>query len=378
MLSSNAMTATLPILVTPKTSKNNKRIFVLDFKSAPMNVRIPSGLWKDAPEIHYSTWYDATDAFVSLNRLHEDAQAPMAIIVHFDLLRQYGFQLVKRIRTNLLMQNVPLIAVGNQGQMMDISILRMGIDDIYTEPLDWQEVKNRIDFLHRFRVQLLAEADNWETLTLRPMRLPMGKRLFDIVAASAILTVASPFLLAIAAMIRLESKGPIIYRSRRAGMNYEVFDFLKFRSMYPDADQRLKELQHLNQYSDASDDPNAPKFVKFKNDPRVTRIGRVLRKFSVDEVPQLINILRGEMSFVGNRPLPLYEAQQLTKDEWAERFNAPAGLTGLWQVSKRGKSDMSVDERMQLDISYARNYNMAMDAQIFVRTFTAFVQSENV
>jgi lipopolysaccharide/colanic/teichoic acid biosynthesis glycosyltransferase len=186
---------------------------------------------------------------------------------------------------------------------------------------------------------------------------------------------ASPVLLLTALLIRLESRGPVIYRSKRAGRDCREFDFLKFRSMYPDADRRLKELQHLNQYKNAGDGVT---FMKLKNDPRITRVGRFIRKFSIDELPQLINIIRGDMSLVGNRPLPLYEAKQLTQDDFAERFLAPAGLTGLWQVTKRGKDDMSVKERMNLDITYAKKYSLAMDLKIFFKTFGAFIQKENV
>lgn len=125
---------------------------------------------------------------------------------------------------------------------------------------------------------------------------------------------------------------------------------------------------------------NKAAFMKFGNDPRITRIGGFLRNTSIDELPQLINIFRGDMSLVGNRPLPLYEAEKLTSDEYILRFAGPAGLTGLWQVTKRGKGkqDMSEEERMQLDIEYARNFSFAMDMKIIFKTFPALFQSENV
>jgi lipopolysaccharide/colanic/teichoic acid biosynthesis glycosyltransferase len=120
-------------------------------------------------------------------------------------------------------------------------------------------------------------------------------------------------------------------------------------------------------------------FVKIENDPRVTKVGRFIRKYSIDELPQLINILKGDMSIVGNRPLPLYEAEKLTGDNSIDRFMAPAGLTGLWQVEDRGKGGkMSADERKQLDIEYGKTYSFALDMKIIFRTLFAFKQEENV
>ena len=120
-------------------------------------------------------------------------------------------------------------------------------------------------------------------------------------------------------------------------------------------------------------------FVKIENDPRVTKVGKFIRKTSIDELPQLFNILKGDMSVVGNRPLPLYEAEKLTADASIDRFMAPAGLTGLWQVEERGKGGMmSAEERKQLDITYGQTYNFMLDMKILLRTFTSMVQKGNV
>ena len=116
-----------------------------------------------------------------------------------------------------------------------------------------------------------------------------------------------------------------------------------------------------------------------RNDPRVTGIGKVLRRTSIDELPQLFNILKGDMSIVGNRPLPLYEAELLTSDEHIDRFMGPAGLTGLWQVEKRGEAGkLSAEERKQLDIKYAKTFSFWLDIKIILKTVTAFIQKENV
>src|SRR5690606_29601968 len=162
------------------------------------------------------------------------------------------------------------------------------------------------------------------------------------------------------------------YKSKRAGSGYKIFDFYKFRSMKADADKELSALSGLNQYGGTS------AFVKIKNDPRITRLGAFLRNTSIDELPQLFNVLKGDMSLVGNRPLPLYEAQQLTSDEWSMRFLGPAGITGLWQVTKRGRGEMSDEERRQLDNDYAKHFSVWMDLKILLKTVPALFQKEAV
>ena len=281
------------------------------------------------------------------------------------------------------------------------------------------QVTNYISIRRKHQQQeakLKAEKEN-----LKTFHLPLWKRIFDIVFASCALIILFPLLLLTALAIRIESKGAVIYKSKRVGSNYQVFDFLKFRSMYLNADKRLKELNALNQYNTdeeeivserdeitfdeltgsteeeecllISDDfivyedeftqkkqkekENA--FVKLEHDPRITRVGRFIRKYSIDELPQLINVLKGDMSIVGNRPLPLYEAELLTNDAYIDRFMAPSGLTGLWQVEKRGDSGkMSAEERKMLDIRYAKEFSFWFDMKIILRTFTAFIQKEDV
>jgi len=131
-------------------------------------------------------------------------------------------------------------------------------------------------------------------------------------------------------------------------------------------------LKHLNQYQLSKE--SGPLFIKIDNDPRVTRLGRFLRNSSLDELPQLINVLLGDMSIVGNRPLPLYEASSLTTDEAAQRFLAPAGMTGLWQTKMRGKPNMSVQERIDLDISYANKHSFIFDMYLLITTPKGLIQ----
>lgn len=200
------------------------------------------------------------------------------------------------------------------------------------------------------------------------------KRAFDITVALLAIIGLSPLFLLIALIIKLESRGPIIYKSKRAGSGYKIFDFYKFRSMRQDADKMLQKLAAQNQYAGSAD----AVFFKFKDDPRVTAFGRFIRKTSIDELPQLFNVLLGDMSLVGNRPLPLYEAEKLTRDNMAWRFIAPAGLTGLWQITKRGQDNMTPEERIQLDIEYAKKNSFLLDMRILFMTIPAILQKERV
>jgi lipopolysaccharide/colanic/teichoic acid biosynthesis glycosyltransferase len=147
--------------------------------------------------------------------------------------------------------------------------------------------------------------------------------------------------------------------------------------MVQDADKKIEQLKYLNQY-DVSEENGEPAFFKLDKDPRVTPLGRFLRKTSIDELPQFINVLLGDMSLVGNRPLPLYEACTLTADESAQRFLAPAGITGLWQIKKRGKPNMSVQERINLDIDYANQHSFFYDLRILLSTPRVLIQKADV
>ena len=242
-------------------------------------------------------------------------------------------------------------------------------------------------------------------------KIPLGKRLFDITVASLLLIILSPLFLIVAFAIRLESRGKVFYFQPRVGMNYHVFPFFKFRSMYTNADKRVEELKDQSQYGSSSSDKklHTPfmrnmdnirvsdegiveestyllesqqdvdnSFFKVKNDPRITKVGQFIRKTSIDELPQLINVLRGEMSLVGNRPLPLYEAEKITEDRFIERFMAPAGITGYWQVTDRGRDDVSGARRKLRDVFYAKKRNFLFDLWILFQTPIAAIQKENV
>lgn len=302
-------------------------------------------------------------------------------------------------------------------QQESLQYLKAGINNTIPFESPQEAIDSLISFQKRRKQQKIKDLQK-RGENIQTFRLPLWKRCFDILFSGTALLGLSPLLIITAIAIRLESKGAIIYKSKRVGSNYQIFDFLKFRSMYTNADKHLKDFNSLNQYQTEeettediiwgempelsenedgivliSDDfviseeayinkrsheqENA--FVKLENDPRITRVGRFIRKYSIDELPQLINILKGDMSIVGNRPLPLYEAELLTSDGYIDRFMAPAGLTGLWQVEKRGDSGkMSADERKQLDIKYAKTFSFWIDMRIILKTVTAFIQKENV
>jgi exopolysaccharide biosynthesis polyprenyl glycosylphosphotransferase len=188
------------------------------------------------------------------------------------------------------------------------------------------------------------------------------KRSFDLVAASVIIFLASPLLLAIAAAVRISSRGPVLYRSVRPGIGGRPFACLKFRTMSSDADQIQADLESLNEASGA--------LFKIRDDPRLTRVGRTLRRFSLDEVPQLFNVLRGEMSLVGPRPLPQRDFDQL--EEWhKKRYLVLPGITGLWQVS--GRSELDFDDLVRLDFLYLERWSVFLDLTILIKTVPAVI-----
>jgi len=257
--------------------------------------------------------------------------------------------------------------------------LKLGVDEYHYGAITYAFLK-RIEFIKKLK-NYKNQRGNKPYLTQQVLeevpkiKLWGMKRTFDIVVSLTALICLSPLLLLIALLIKLESRGPVFYISKRAGAGYRIFNFYKFRSMRTGADVELQKLAHLNQY--AENDSNGV-FFKIKNDPRVTRVGKFIRNTSLDELPQLINVLIGDMSLVGNRPLPLYEAEKLTKDQIAWRFLAPAGITGLWQVTKRGKENMSPEERIALDMEYAMKNSFWLDIKILISTIPALLQKEKV
>ena len=350
------------------------------------------------------------------------------IISEYDLPGNNGLYFyTETIAVNGL-RNIPFILLQNT---LDKEVLKdsfeIGISDYYvlsnTEP---ETIINRIKTIKP--KQLLTEKPKYVAPVKQSYKMPWSKRLFDILVASGVLLVLSPFLLIMMIAIRLESKGTVYYISKRVGR--KTFDFYKLRSMRVGADRMLKDLAKTkNQYSQTiakevhegdeecvecaklsegeycsplryngneticekqliykkkAKEAENSSFIKIVDDPRITKIGKFIRNTSIDELPQLFNVLKGDMSLVGNRPLPVYEAECLTKDQLSKRFLAPAGITGLWQVELRGKGgEMSEEERIQLDNKYADyftedKYSFWFDMKLILRTIPALFQQSTV
>jgi len=187
----------------------------------------------------------------------------------------------------------------------------------------------------------------------------LGKRVFDLLGASGLLLVTWPVMLVASALILFTSGWPVLFRQKRMGKNGQTFDCLKFRTMIKDAESRRAEVLHMNML-------DGPAF-KLKDDPRLTAVGKQLRRFSIDELPQLFNVLSGEMSLVGPRPLPIIENNY--HGDQALRLTVKPGLTCVWQIS--GRSNVSFDEWMRMDVDYVRTRSLWGDFVLIMRTIPA-------
>jgi lipopolysaccharide/colanic/teichoic acid biosynthesis glycosyltransferase len=318
---------------------------------------------------------NAFTAYVNLlSEVYANKPLPYAILCREDIENNEAYTFLKNLERCNELRGVPSILYSQSRTKEFVKKAKAsGADDILVDGRPIGDMLGRIAFLHQTSEDRL---DNDNGLNRFPhLKVSFFKRAFDILASGLALLLLSPLFLLIVALIKLESKGPVFYISKRVGTGYRIFNFYKFRSMRVGADKELQKMMHLNQYSG---DPKGTSFVKIDNDPRITRFGKFLRNSSLDELPQLINVLLGDMSIVGNRPLPLYEAEKITRDLWSKRFLAPAGITGLWQVTKRGKKEMSTEERIALDMQYADSYSMWFDLKIMAQTFPALLQKESV
>ena len=249
------------------------------------------------------------------------------------------------------------------------------LDGVQLRRLAWRLERDEVDLIV---ASTLVDVAGGRT-TIRPVdglpmlhvehpRLHGGSRLvkeaFDRVGALALLAVFGPLLLTVALCVRLTSRGPVLFRQVRVGRDGSLFRIFKFRSMYVDAEARLAELRHLNEHDGV--------LFKIRDDPRVTRVGRWLRRFSLDELPQLLNVVLGQMSLVGPRP-PLPSEVAAYADDVRRRLAVKPGMTGLWQVS--GRADLPWEEAVRLDLRYVENWSLSLDLVILLRTMTAVVRS---
>jgi lipopolysaccharide/colanic/teichoic acid biosynthesis glycosyltransferase len=387
----------MDLLFLPQTVEKNKRV---SFRFAFRSFYVPQ-----AESYQYSGFYYIGKNSVHIDRLvkifkrgyasevmdnikaellrtleQEKNVLPEVIFceARFDLTEIMGLQ--QFLREHPVLDSIPFILDGTGLSEKELGVYRNYArpDEIlFLQHCDEAALSRKIVFLRKVKKVPQGAALRIEgNKPARSLRVGlMSKRAFDILVSSIALLLLSPLFLLIALAIKLESGGPVFYVAKRAGRGYRIFNFFKFRTMCQGADRRIGELTHLNQYDAAA---RGPVFFKINNDPRITRIGSFLRNTSLDELPQLINVFLGDMSLVGNRPLPLYEAETLTTDDYAARFMAPAGITGLWQVKKRGNRDMSVEERINMDIDYASKCNFATDLWIIANTPSALLQKENV
>lgn len=366
-------------------------------------------LGKRGNDFHFLRFSSLTD-FLSV--AENNKQLFKAILLEHEAGDDWGTSLKGKL-FQLGYGHIPFVLVANSVDAQTARFIHSeGIAEVFLKPLS-------VDGIIR-KLEMIIESRQPVELTQKyEYKIPLNKRIFDVVFASFALLLLSPVFLVVALLIRLQSKGPVFYYSLRVGTGYKIFRFYKFRSMAVDADKKLSQLKHLNQYSEGQGTAtakvkqlcdacalsrsacNSPlyadnemwceklykdylqtkgqnTFVKIKDDPRITPIGKFIRNTSIDELPQLWNVLKGDMSLVGNRPLPLYEAEKLTTDKFALRFMAPAGITGLWQVSKRGGGKMSEEERISLDNDYAKSYGLLFDIRLILRTIPALLQKENV
>ncbi len=284
-----------------------------------------------------------------------------------------AMNLVEALKKNWLSRNLVVIfLLTEKDPAITAAAFAARVADCYSPTVPFADVKLRLQYLSAYKI-LNEQLKDLPEQPLQQYKIPVLKRLLDLTISICALVLLSPFFLIIAILIKLDSKGPVFYTSKRVGTGYKIFDFYKFRSMRVNADKEVENLiaTSANQYGDSA-------FFKMKNDPRVTKLGNFLRNSSVDELPQLFNVVKGDMSIVGNRPLPLYEAELLTTNEWSMRFLGPAGITGLWQIIKRGKSDMSDRERKKLDNFYNKKFSVWLDLKIILMTVPVLFQKEKV
>ena len=309
----------------------------------------------------------------------KNTSLPDAVIISENM---GGIKFLETIRSEHWTHTLPIIITSDQiTQRLVREVLQKKGDDLFPHDFSKGDLVDRLKyFIKRRHFQSIQPKKS----SVFELTIPFWKRAIDVISTGTALLLLSPILSVVSILIKLDSKGPVVYKSLRVGAGYKVFGIYKFRTMRTDADQLIKNMRSFNMYTkeindrkiDGLYDECSPKgecqkklfingeiiyekafsaekkekvaFIKFQNDPRITKFGSFLRNSSIDELPQLFNILMGDMSLIGNRPLPLYEAEKLTTDKYIEHFTGHSGLTGLWQVTKRGKGKKEITEEEEV------------------------------
>ena len=302
------------------------------------------------------TYHYGVLAFPSLEKAcsyiekeHEQTEElPCAIVCEIPEAKKSPDSTISIIKSKEPYDLIPFILISDHYSESDRKFaLSLNVDDYFAQPLNAENLDFRINFLNTFnglRKKEQQEGMNFESPKNNNLGVWSSKRTFDVMVAFLALLLLLPVSLVIALTIKLDSRGPIFYGSKRAGTGYKVFDLFQFRTM---------------------------------SGEKVTRFGKLLRKTKLDQAPQLINVLKGDMSLVGNIPLPLTRAEQLTKDQLSWRFLAPAGITGLWRIANKVKNGPTEEEMLILDIDYAKNNSFLYDIKIILKSVpTLFRPSE--
>jgi lipopolysaccharide/colanic/teichoic acid biosynthesis glycosyltransferase len=281
-----------------------------------------------------------------------------------------GFVALKKLRGHVVLKDAAFIANmrGLSAQIL-LELRRLPVIDELTDfRVESALIPEKLEMIRRVRKSIKERGGSikpeYSANAIYGQRF-LIKRFLDLVTASVLLAATLPIFLLIALAIKIETRGPVFYNSYRAGRGYRIFKFFKFRTMKVGADRMIQSIAHLNKYNNFG---YAPVFFKAHNDPRITKVGQFLRNSGLDELPQLINVFIGDMSIVGNRPLPLYEACALTGNDTAERFVSAAGITGLWQINVRNSYTLSCEDRIDMDIQYARHSSLRQDLTILLYT----------
>lgn len=355
----------------------------------------------DSPVVfeHFKVEINTTDNPFSASQWVLANGLPDAVICERNLPGGDGFEFHNFwVEQFDIKKSIPFILLDDEKNQETVAkVLQNEIDDIYTKPTEIETIARRILELKKNKqqnnkdiVSTVPTVNHYETSFL--------KRTFDIIVASFGLLLYSPVLLIAIIAIRLESKGKVWSVSKKVGTGYMVFDYYMLRSTFTLSERRLKDLVHLKHpkkevltdYSDISSNKNqqagnqaSPAFVKLEEDPLITRVGHIIQKSGIDGIPVLINVLKGNMSVVGNKPLPIYEAELLTTNDLTNRINGPVGITGFWRIkSRRRLKKMSHEERRVLENKYSkitkRKFSFWKDTWIILRTIPAVFRKRNV